>query len=179
MRIKRAKPHPGRTLKVEQIIHILNSLATTIQKGCSDDAIACLAWDTGLRVDEIANVQVKDLDLQELEALVKIKGGRWKKAYFSGHTVEAISKWLPFRDPNDARLFQATRDGLKVIVRKWGEKLGFKLSLHDVRRIFAVMTIRAGAPSRLVQIAGRWSDIRMVEDYTREITAVDLGPYFL
>ncbi|MDT8898285.1 tyrosine-type recombinase/integrase [Thermanaerothrix sp. 4228-RoL] len=178
LRIKREKPHPGRTLKVEQIIQILNSFDTTTKKGCRDYAIACFALDTGLRVNEIANVQINDLDLQEREVLVKIKGGRWEKAYFSGHTAEAISKWLPYRDPNNTRLFQVTRDGLKVIVRKWGEKLGFKLSPHDFRRTFAVMTIRAGAPSRLVQIAGRWSDIRMVEYYTRDITAVDLGPYF-
>jgi len=31
---------------------------------------------------------------------------------------------------------------------------------------FACLATEAGAPSRLLQVAGRWSDIRMVERYT-------------
>ena len=178
VRIKREKPHPGRTLTETQIIRLLDSFDRTTMKGCRDYAIACFALDTGLLVNEIASIQISDLDLTNRMVLARVKGGRWEKAFFSRYTASALEEWLNMRDPKDSRLFQVTRDGLRVIVRKWGEKIGLKLSPHDFRRTFAVMAIKAGAPTRLVQVAGRWSDIRMVEYYTRTISAIDLGPYF-
>jgi len=63
--------------------------------------------------------------------LAKVKGGRWEKAFFSRYTASALEEWLNIPDPKDSRLFQVTRDGLRVIVRKWGEKIGLKLSPHD------------------------------------------------
>ncbi len=178
IRVKRDKPHPGRTLNETQILNLFRSFDLTTPKGCRDYAILCLALDTGLRVNEIASIVVDDLNLVDRELTVKVKGGRWERAFFSKFTAKAIERWLPFRDLKDPRLFQVTRDGLRVIVRKWGQKIGLKVSPHDFRRTFAVLAIKAGAPTRLVQVAGRWTDIRMVEHYTRSISAVDLGPYF-
>lgn len=178
VRIKREKTKPGRTLSKETVRRILDSFDRSSVKGCRDYAIACLALDTGLRVNELATITIEDLKIEEREVLVKVKGGRWETAYFSAHTAHALDVWIDLRNPKDKRLFQVTRDGLRVIVRRWGEKIGIKLSPHDFRRTFAVMAIKAGAPTRLVQVAGRWSDIRMVEYYTRTIEAIDLGPYF-
>jgi len=178
VRVKREKPRPGRTLSENQILHLLTSFDLNTSKGCRDFAIANLALDTGLRVNEIASIKMRDLNLETREILVRVKGGRWERAFFSPFTEEALKRWIQLRNPHDERVFQVTRDGLGVIVRRWGEKIGIKLSPHDFRRTFAVMAIKAGAPTRLVQVAGRWSDIRMVEYYTRTIDAIDLGPYF-
>ena len=46
-----------------------------------------------------------------------------------------------------------------------------------MRRTFATLAIKNGAPTRLVQIAGRWKNIREVERYTRALDAADLEPY--
>jgi integrase/recombinase XerD len=178
VRIKREKTRPGRTLNEHQIRELFASFDLTTSKGCRDFAIASLALDTGLRVNEIVTINMKDLALEKREILVRVKGGRWERVFFSPLTKDALQKWIEYRNPQDERLFQVTRDGLRVIIRRWGEKIGIKLSPHDFRRTFAVMAIKAGAPSRLVQVAGRWSDIRMVEYYTRTIEAVDLGQYF-
>jgi len=63
VRIKREKPHPGRTLTETQMIRLLESFDRTTMKGCRDYAIACFALDTCLRVNEIASIQISDLDL--------------------------------------------------------------------------------------------------------------------
>jgi integrase len=65
-----------------------------------------------------------------------------------------------------------------VIVRRWGEKLGFRLSPHDLRRTFTTLSLKNGAPSRLVQVAGRWSSIEMVERYSQAITPGEYDDYF-
>jgi len=67
---------------------------------------------------------------------------------------------------------------LKVIMRKLGAKAGIgKLSPHDFRRTFATLAIRAGAPTRLVQLAGGWKNLEMVERYSRALVVSDFQTY--
>ena len=48
---------------------------------------------------------------------------------------------------------------------------------RSLRRTFATIAIKAGAPTRVVQAAGRWGDVSMVERYTADITADDFDRY--
>lgn len=178
LRLRRDRPKPGRVLSSKQALRLLASFDPSRRKGRRDLAIACLAIDTGLRVSELSSALFPYLDLDDQKLTVCVKGGRWEVAIFSDHTSMALAAWLPDRNPGDDRLFQITRDGLRVTVRRWGEKLGFRLSPHDLRRTFCVIALRAGAPSRLVQVAGRWSSIEMVERYSQSITVKDFRPYF-
>lgn len=178
VRVKRAKAKPGRVLDKARAEDLLNSFDLSNYKGKRDYAIACLALDTGLRVNELATLKFADIDLAARALKVRIKGGSWADAVFSADTRAAIADWCNYRRMGDDRLFQVTRDGLRVIVRRWGEKLGFRLSPHDLRRSFATLSTKAGAPSRLVQVAGRWSNIDMVERYTQSIEASDFDDFF-
>ncbi len=178
VRVKRTAARPGRCLNAAKAYKLLESFDLATIKGKRDLAICCLALDNGLRVAELASLKYADVDLAERKLLVVIKGGNWEEAVFSEYTTSAIMDWCVHRKPGDDRLFQVSRDGLRVIVRRWGEKLGFRLSPHDLRRTFAVLSTKAGAPSRLVQVAGRWSDLKMVEHYTQSITAEDFQEYF-
>lgn len=178
VRVRRGKSRPGRSLTAEQAGRLLASFDSATRKGRRDLAICCLALDTGLRVAELASAKYIDLDLADRKLLVKVKGGQWTYAIYSEYTAAHLATWLPHRKAGDDRLFQITRDGLRVTVRRWGERLGFRMSAHDLRRTFAVLSLRAGAPTRLVQVAGRWSDISMVERYSQAITPSDFSPYF-
>jgi len=178
LRVKRGVSKPGRTLKAARVKVLLESFNTGSRKGKRDLAICCLALDTGLRVSELASIKLAALDLEEHKLVVLIKGGKWAEAVFSDYTGVLIAGWIPLRVGGDDRLFQVSRDGLRVIVRRWGEKLGFTLSPHDLRRTFCVLSLQGGAPSRLVQKAGRWSSIEMVERYSQAIEAKDFAPYF-
>jgi len=66
---------------------------------------------------------------------------------------------------------------LRVIVRRWGEKLGFRLSPHDLRRSFATLSTK---PARLRARSGRrsLSSIVMVELYTQSIEPSDFDEFF-
>ena len=60
-----------------------------------------------------------------------------------------------------------TTRGLRTILRNRGDKLNISgVSPHAFRRGLAVIATLAGAPSRAVQAAGRWGNIREVERYT-------------
>ena len=94
----------------------------------------------------------------------------------SSSTAAALNRWIKVRRaaPGVDALFVSTYQGkpltvpgLRTILRKLGEAAGIpNVSTHAFRRGFAVIATEAGAPTRVVQDAGRWSDISMVERYT-------------
>lgn len=178
VRVRKARSRPGRVLSEKQVKDLLSSFDTSRRKGRRDLAIACLALDTGMRVNELATLVAADVDLSACKLVVRIKGGRWEKAVYSEYTAAMIGGWMGYRSNIDGRLFQISRDGLRVTVRRWGEALGFRLSPHDFRRTFCVLSLRAGASSRLVQVAGRWTTLAMVEHYSPVIEPEDFKAYF-
>jgi integrase/recombinase XerD len=185
-RIKRIRPRRQRVLTAERALDLLTIFDRSTVKGLRDLAICALALDTGLRLAELCRLKVIDIDLQERTLQVIVKGGQWGMGVFSAQTAVYIAEWLAVRKGKADTVFASvytwqplTREGLKVTVRRWGETAGFKLSPHDLRRTFATLSTIFGAPSRVVQAAGRWSDLAMVEHYTAEITAEEIRPYLV
>jgi integrase/recombinase XerD len=187
LKIRRKDSGPQRTLNAEQVKKLLSHFDTTTIKGKRDLAMACLMLDTGLRCSEITNIELKYVDLDNKALMVIIKGGKWGKAVFSAYTTRELIEWIIVRT-GEKWLFTSiggntpgkklTRSGLQRIIKYWGieSEIG-ELSPHDFRRTFATLTIKAGAPSRIVQVAGRWSSIELVERYTRVLEAESIEPY--
>ena len=51
------------------------------------------------------------------------------------------------------------------------------LSPHVLRRTFATLAIRNGAPTRVVQVAGGWANLSEVQRYSQAIEAQDFDGY--
>jgi len=188
-RIKRRRPKRQRSLSESQLVALLSSFDTSTPKGARDLAIASLAVDARLRVSELARLRLSDVDLRLCSLQVVVKGGEWGDGVFSPATANIISAWVARRKPTgeDDHLFLSTQgmtkgrgltvNGIKTTVRRWGEAVGFKLSPHDFCRTFAILSTQNGAPSRVVQAAGRWANIEMVEHYTRNLEQEAIRPY--
>lgn len=189
-RIKRVKAKKQRSLSIPQVIDLLASFDPFTPIGARDLALAAIALDTGLRASELARIQLPEVNLQRRTLQVIIKGGQWGMAIFSPETALILDRWLSFRSKTakTAALFvslrksatgggQLTVSGVKAIFKKWSFSQGYKLSPHDMRRSFATLSTILGAPSRVVQSAGRWSSIDMVERYTQDIHADAITPY--
>ena len=185
-RIKRVRPRRQRVLTVQRALELLACFDTYTPKGCRDLAIAALGLDTGLRASEFCRLRLADVDLSTRMLQVIVKGGQWGVGVYSPETAQYLREWIAVRTaaPGVVTLFTSTRtgrpltrSGLGCIVRKWGNAIGVKLSPHDLRRSFATLSTIFGAPSRLVQEAGRWESIEMVEHYTRGIDPAAITPY--
>jgi len=185
-RIKRIQSKHQRSLTAAQALELLASFDTSKPKGARDLAIAALALDTGLRLAELCRLCISDLDLEKRTLQVIVKGGQWSCAVFSPETGQYIREWLAYKRaaPDVKTVFvstrsgrQLTRGGLRIIINNWGSSIGITLSPHDLRRSFATLATIFGAPSRIVQVAGRWSDISMVEHYTQDLDQVAITPY--
>ncbi len=183
-------PPPVREADEQAIVRLLKTFNRETPRGKRDWALALLWIDTGLRVGEMARVTLPHLYLEKRELHVLAKGRRWRRAVFSRETAEALQDWLAIR-PSIARpgvdavfvslgTFRGkglTRDGLRVIVRKWGESIGVHISPHDFRRLFATLATRSGAPERIVAEAGGWNSTEMIRRYTSALKPEDIEPY--
>jgi len=184
---------PQRTLTGDQVIQILSSIDTSKPKGIRDTTIILIMLDSGLRSSELCRLSLNYLEISKRRFMVLVKGGRWAEGAFSNYTASMLAAWLTVRDRFarvDVRTVfvsvggnhpgsPLTRYGLTVIFRYIGKKAGiYPFSPHDMRRTFATLSLQAGAPSRLLQIAGRWKSLKQVESYTRALNVSHFDPYF-
>jgi integrase/recombinase XerD len=186
---KRLPTAPQRYLTDEQALMVLSIHDTMTVKGIRDLSITSMLLDTGLRSSEICNVELDRVDMNQKSLVVWIKGGRWGTAVFSDITAQYTQNWIAVRKDiaKCKELYcgiggstpgkKMTRDGLRCVVSKWGKACGIKLSPHDFRRTFAVMATKSGSPARVLQEAGRWKSMEMVELYTRYITVDEFRKY--
>lgn len=182
---------PQRTLDELRLTRLLAAMDTSTPKGRRDLAILLLLLDSGLRAAEVCRLRLEHVDLAERRFSVRVKGGRWAEGVFSPYTASCLAEWIISRSEvaraDTPQVFVGiggltrgktlTPSGLRVIFRQLGQRVGFHFSPHDFRRTFATLSLKGGAPSRLVQIAGRWSSLEQVERYSQGLTAGDFDGY--
>lgn len=181
-----------RTLDAEQALRVMAACDTSTPKGVRDLAIIALMLDTGLRNSEVCRARVADMNLEKRRLKVVVKGGDEETAVFSRTTAAHLARWLAIRSayarPNCETIFitfwgravgmAMSAEGLRTLFENIGKRAGLeRFTPHDLRRTFATIAIRNGAPTRVVQAAGRWGDVSMVERYTQAIQAEDFDRY--
>ncbi len=188
LRSRRVNPGPQRTLSIDQLSRLMASFSSS-PAGVRNLALVTLAVDTGLRASELCALEVKHLHLEEGYLAVICKGGQWGFANFFEYSRSCLARWLAVREtcalPQTRTVFCSvkegkplSRDGLRVIFRRLGQVAGIgPLSPHDLRRTFATLASQAGAPDRVIQVAGRWSSIAMVQRYTQALQGKALQPW--
>jgi len=179
LRVPKVPQRVQRVVNIEEIGQMLAACDRSCARGVRDFALLNVLIDTGLRCSEVCRLLVQDVDLDHRVAVVQVKGGDQGFAYFGDSTVAAVVAWLAVRvaGPAVGELFvsvggltpgsRLTSRGLRIVVLRCGERAGIGgVCPHAFRRGMATIALQAGAPSRVVQVAGRWSDIRMVERYS-------------
>lgn len=179
-----------RSLTFEQVSDLLASIDTSSPIGRRDLALVSFAIDTGFRATELCRITDQAVDLDHRLAYTVIKGGQMGFGAFSVETGVYCATWRAdrasiARSDNFFVGFEGHRrgepltpDGLRCLMRRLGRRAGLPaLSPHDLRRTFATLTTLLGAPSRLVQVGGRWADLKLVERYTQAISPDAIAPY--
>lgn len=178
LRVPDVKVRLQRTLTAAEIQGLVAACPQT-PLGLRNRALICLLADSGLRASEICRLQVANTHIPFGTLTVIGKGGDQEMAYFGETTAAWLAAWLAVREaaPRVKALFVSiggvkpghplTPSGLRHVLRRLGTMAGIDgVSPHAFRRAFACIATEAGVPSRVLQKAGRWSDIRMVERYT-------------
>ena len=125
-----------------------------------DLAIIDLLSSTGIRVGELVNLDVNDIDFNNRECVVSGKGDKERKVYFDARTKIHLSNYLKERKDNNEALFvtllapfnRLKISGVEIRLRNLGEKLNIpKVYPHKFRRTLATRAIDKGMPIEQVQ----------------------------
>ncbi len=134
-----------------------------IRASCSnsrDLAIVDMLYSTGIRVGELVNLDIDDINFHERECIVKGKGDKERKVYFDAKTKLNLMKYLEEREDSCNALF-VTRNkphkrlrisGVEISIRKLGRIVGDeRIYPHKFRRTMATRAIDKGMPIEQVQ----------------------------
>jgi integrase/recombinase XerC len=154
--------------------------------GVRDRAIIMTLLDTGLRVSELAQLNLDDVNLELMRLRVlHAKGNKQRVASFSAASKRDLVRYLELRGDEPGPLFCATdghgklrtaaylhSSGIKQMLRRLGRKTGLpKVHAHRFRHTFATWAIDQGARELDVQLLLGHSSPDMVRRYTSSYNA--------
>lgn len=127
---------------------------------CRDLAMIDLLYSTGIRVGELVNLNISDVDFEARECVVFGKGGKERKVYFDAKAKLHLQSYIASRKDNNPALF-VTLDapsnrlkisGVEIRIRELGRKNNLtKIHPHKFRRTMATRAIDKGMPIEQVQ----------------------------
>lgn len=144
--------------------------------GRRDHAMLELFYSSGLRLSELAGLDLTSLDLSE--GLVEVQGKRNKARVVpvGGKAREAVLQWLTYRglgSPVDDALFISKRgerlgpQAIRLRVQAAGQReLGQRLHPHMLRHSFASHVLESSQDLRAVQEMLGHADISTTQIYT-------------
>ena len=126
-----------------------------------DLAMIDLLYLTGIRVGELVNLNIGDINFEERECIVYGKGNKQRKVYFDAKAKVHLKRYLEQRnDYNDALFvtldspFERLKiSGVEIRLRKLGRLalLDQRVHPHKFRRSMATRAIDKGMPIEQVQ----------------------------
>ncbi|MED5494019.1 MAG: tyrosine recombinase XerC [Pseudomonadota bacterium] len=172
---KAARPLP-RTLDADLAAQLLDSPGEDDWLGRRDQAMLELFYSSGLRLSELAGLDVSDLDLNQGEVRVTGKGNKTRVLPVGRQARRALQDWLSVRPANDDSaqpLFVSQRGSaltpraIQLRLRRHGvERIGQHLHPHMLRHSFASHMLESSGDLRAVQELLGHADISTTQIYT-------------
>lgn len=164
----------------DEVEKLLNLPDTTTPTGQRDKAMIELLYATGLRVSELIDLKMNNLNLEERFLITFGKGSKERLVPFSKKAYRYLVTYINdgriklLKDKKSYFLFlnvrgnKISRQGFWKILKAYGRKIGIehKLSPHTLRHTFATHLLEHGADLRAVQIMLGHSDISTTQIYT-------------
>lgn len=151
-------------------------------KGCRDHAMLELLYATGIRVSELIDLNVGDLNLTVSQLRCTGKGkGKERVIPLYPAAVRALSEYLRevrpqlLESPSEPALFvnmtgkRMSRQGFWKIIKHYQEKAGIQKEItpHTLRHSFAAHLLENGADLRSIQEMLGHADISSTQIYTQ------------
>jgi len=133
-------------------------------------AMISLFVESGLRLTELANLKLHDIDWQHRTVRIVGKGRKEAEAPFGPLTEKYLKAWLQngiVTSNGTDNIWGITVYGIVSKLRRLTKAADITCNAHVFRRTFAVLLRKAGVDSLTIQNLGRWESIAMVQRYTR------------
>src|SRR3990167_1248393 len=141
-------------LSSEDLERLLKAPDGNSPKILRDRAILEMFFSTGLRISELCNLKIDEINLKRGEFSVRGKGGKIRVVFLSDRAKNAISNYLEKRGGvADEKLFPMTPRSIQRMIKKYAIAAGItkKVTPHVLRHAFATDLLQNGADLRSVQ----------------------------
>jgi len=139
-----------------------------------DKAIIALFSESGLRLSELANIKVKDIDWNTRTIRIIGKGNKEGLAPFGEISRRYLEMWLSeYKPERNQCILDIKFWGIKTMLDELRNETGLPCNPHTFRRTFACLLRKAGVDTMTIKDLGRWESLEMVQRYTRSITFQD------
>jgi integrase/recombinase XerD len=155
----------------------LDQLLSAIDN-CRDRALILLLLRTGMRIGELLNCKLEDIDLIEQKILIyqsdKTSAGR--VVYYSEDAHQALLAWLRVRDARQQQLFYGhggkplCYEAARSILQKYLQRAGLQYSgytLHCLRHTFATDLLNATMPLECLRVLLGHCSLEITRRYAR------------
>ena len=183
-----ARPRLGRRLPrplpLEQVLALLEAPDVAKPRGLRDRAMLSLMYSSGLRVSELTQLQLRDIDLARGVLTAFGKGGKRRVVPVGevalGHLeAHLAAQPAPRRGSSNGLVFHSprgtpwTRQMVWKLVGRYARSAGLpgRVYPHRLRHSFATHLLAGGADLRTVQTFLGHSDIVTTEIYTHVSSA--------
>ena len=170
------KPLP-KTLDTDQISQLLQHFADTFL-GCRDCAMLELMYSSGLRLAELSNLTLQDIDWGNASITVTGKGNKMRQLPIGRFAQQALKAWLPWRQQKvtdgeqsvfiSSRGKQLSHRSVQLRLKALGIKRGIDqpISPHMLRHSFASHLLESSGDLRAVQELLGHANISTTQIYT-------------
>lgn len=177
VRAPKAEKRLPKTLSVDQITALIE-IDINDPLSYRDKAIMELFYSSGLRLSELCNIDLNDLDLPSQMVRVTGKGNKTRDLPIGKQADKAIREWLLQRNALPLKEFEAlfvSKLGSRISVRSiqqrvayWAKKQGIEISVspHMLRHSFASHLLESSGELRSVQELLGHANISTTQIYT-------------
>jgi integrase/recombinase XerD len=167
-------------LSVEEVSQLLSTPDPAKPTGARDAAMLELLYAAGLRVSELVNLKLQNVNLESGFVRVFGKGSKERIVPIGFHAKEKVEYYLEhgrktlLKNQISPYIFVAraakplTRQGFWKLLRRYGDltQLNKKITPHSLRHSFATHLLEGGADLRAVQVMLGHVDISTTQIYT-------------
>ena len=167
--------HLPSSMSEDEVERLLRSPNIELDLENRDKAMIEMLYATGMRISELINLKITDIDLERSVLKVLGKGSKERLIPFGEKALDSLNSYLEKRKKSLAKeLFisnrgkKMTRTGFWQRIKIYLSREGLKdsISPHTLRHAFATHLLNRGADLRSVQLLLGHSDLSTTQIYT-------------
>ena len=158
-----------------EVDKLLNSPDVSNKIENRDNAMIEMLYATGMRISELVNLKITDVDMKRCVVKVFGKGSKERLVPFGETALDSLKSYLNEREQSSSKeIFLSNRGKKMTRVAFWQrvkiylirENLKNSISPHTLRHAFATHLLNRGADLRSLQKLLGHADISTTEIYT-------------
>ena len=167
--------HLPSSMSEDEVERLLRSPNIELDLENRDKAMIEMLYATGMRISELINLKITDIDLERSVLKVLGKGSKERLIPFGEKALDSLNSYLEKRKKSLAKeVFisnrgkKMTRTGFWQRIKIYLSREGLKdsISPHTLRHAFATHLLNRGADLRSVQLLLGHSDLSTTQIYT-------------